>query len=157
MLLKLLCHYARLQIINRQLTLIAANNKLSMVFIKHHLSNFCLSLEDILDNSNRLASSGVPNLNRVFSCNINLETFLAETSTADCFIIGILGDERPRILKHGKVASTTDQTTMFGHGSDTLDFVGVGDIECLNTAVIEDVPKLYHAFRIGCDETVQVW
>jgi len=127
-----------------------------MVFIKYHLRNFCRRLEDILNNSNRLTSSGVPNLDTVFSSNINLETFLTKTSAADCFVIGILRNEGPRILKHGKIARTTDQTTMFGHGSDTFDFVGVGDIECLNTAVVENVPELDHTLRISRYETVQV-
>lgn len=45
---------------------------------------------------------------------------------------------------------------MLWDGADALDLVGALDVECLDAAVIKDVPELDHALRVCRDKTVKV-
>ena len=62
-----------------------ADNKLSMLLIKDHLRDFCA--EYILDHTNRLASSSIPNFDILFASDKNLKTFLREDCTAHGLVI----------------------------------------------------------------------
>ena len=125
-----------------------------MMLIKYHLCKF--TVEYILDNSDRLASSGIPNLDVSLTSYKDLHTFLTETCTTDCLVVGELRLKRFRILEDSEDTGSSNEATMLWDSSDTLDFVCIGHIEGLLAAVIEDVPQLNDTFGICSYERVKI-
>ena len=105
-----------------------------MVLIQYHLSY--VRIEDILDYPNWFTRPRIPNLDASLTGHKNFQTFLTEPSAADCFIVCVVGDKRPSVLKHGKVSGTADQTPVLWHCPDTLYFISICYVERLNAAVI---------------------
>jgi len=131
-----------------------AKNQFAMVLIEDHMRD--VSREHILDDSNRLAGPCIPNLDILLASYEDFKSFLAKLGAADCLVVGEIGDERPRVLEDGEVTSSTDQASMLRHGSDTLNFANVVNVESLDAAVVQNAPHLDHSFGVSSDEAVQV-
>ena len=124
------------------------------MLIKYHLCKF--TVEYILNDSDRLTSAGIPNLDVSLTSYKDLHTFFTETCTADCLVVGELRLERFRILEDSEDTGSSNEATMLWDSSDTLNFVCIGHIEGLLAAVIEDVPQLNNTFGVCSNERVKI-
>lgn len=86
---QLLRHDARLEVVDLQLALVAANHELAVVLIKHHLGDVCR--EDILNDSDGLSSLGVPNLDVFLASHENFKSLLTESSAANRLVVCVFG------------------------------------------------------------------
>ena len=120
-----------------------AENQFAVVLIKDHLSDF--RREHILDDSDRLASLCVPNLYIFLASYKYFKALLAESSAANCFIIGKIRDKRPSVLEDCEVTGSSNQASVFRNSSYTFDFASVIHVKSLDAAVVQNAPHLDHS------------
>ena len=125
-----------------------------MIFIQDHLRD--VRCEHVLDDSNWFSRSGIPDLDALFSSNVDFKSLLTKPCTANDFIVRVVWNEGPRVLEDSEVSGTTDQAPMLGNGSYALYFIRVRHVESLNTTVVKYVPELDHALGICRDEAVEI-
>jgi hypothetical protein len=113
-----------------------------MLSIKSHISD--VTFETVFEASGGFTSFSIPDINRLFSCDVEFESNVREKGAKDGIVIGSVLIEWFLVLEDFENSGSNHESSVFLNDFHGSYLIKVSDMESLHATVILYVPHIDH-------------